>query len=81
MEPYYLSFLKTYYHKYMFIGGMPECVYLWRNSNSMTEVFKIQHDLMETYRQDFSKYSPYTEKRSLNHALSSIARNTGHQVK
>ncbi|MEI6454715.1 MAG: AAA family ATPase, partial [bacterium] len=34
--------------QYMFIGGMPECVDLWRNSNSMTEVFKIQNDLMET---------------------------------
>ena len=67
--------------QYMFIGGMPECVDLWRNSNSMTEVFKIQNDLMETYRQDFSKYSPYTDKRSLNHTLSSIARNIGHQVK
>jgi uncharacterized protein len=67
--------------QYMFIGGMPECVELWRNSNSMTEVFKVQNDLMETYRQDFSKYSPYTDKRSLNHALSSIARNIGHQVK
>jgi predicted AAA+ superfamily ATPase len=67
--------------QYMFIGGMPECVDLWRNSNSLTEVFKIQNDLMETYRQDFSKYSPYTDKRSLNHALNSIARNIGHQVK
>jgi len=67
--------------QYMFIGGMPECVDLWRNSNSMTRVFKIQTDLVETYRQDFSKYSPYTDKRSLNHALGSIARNIGHQVK
>lgn len=67
--------------QYMFIGGMPECVDLWRTSNSMTEVFKIQNDLMETYRHDFSKYSPYSDKRSLNHTLSSIARNIGHQVK
>lgn len=67
--------------QYMFIGGMPECVDLWRTSNSLTEVFKIQNDLMETYRQDFSKYSPYTDKRSLTHTLSSIARNIGHQVK
>ncbi len=67
--------------QYMFIGGMPECVDVWRNSNSMTEVFKIQTDLVETNRQDFSKYAPYTDKRSLHHALNSIARNIGHQVK
>lgn len=82
----FLSNLFTYpgldaLRQYMFIGGMPECVDLWRNSNSMTEVFKVQNDLMETYRQDFSKYSPHTDKRSLNHVLNSVAGNIGHQIK
>jgi|GEM_PF-2894412 len=43
----------------------------------MTNVISIQHDLIETYRQDFSKYAPFTEKRSLNQALSSMARKCG----
>ncbi|MBN1339328.1 MAG: ATP-binding protein [Bacteroidales bacterium] len=67
--------------QYMFIGGMPECVEAWRNTNSMVEVFEIQSNLLETYRQDFSKYAPYTDKRSLNHVLNYIAVNIGRQVK
>jgi len=67
--------------QYMYIGGMPECVQVWRNSNSMADVFEIQSNLLETYRQDFSKYAPYTDKRSLNHAINKIAKNVGQQIK
>jgi hypothetical protein len=65
----------------MYIGGMPECVETWRNSGSMADVFRLQTDLLDTYRQDFSKYAPYTDKVSLNHALGAVARNIGHQIK
>jgi predicted AAA+ superfamily ATPase len=44
-------------------------------------VFENQSNLIETFRQDFSKYAPYTDKRSLNHALSMVAKNTGKQIK
>jgi len=67
--------------QYMFIGGMPECVKVWSANSSMAEVFEIQYDLVETYRQDFSKYAPYTDKRSLNNALSTVAKSVGHQIK
>ena len=67
--------------QYMYIGGMPECVEVWRNSNSMADVFDIQSNLLETYRQDFSKYAPYADKRSLNHVLNKIATNIGRQIK
>ena len=67
--------------QYMFVGGMPECVEVWRNTQSLVDVFEIQSDLVETYRQDFSKYAPYTDKRSLNQALSTVAKNVGHQIK
>jgi predicted AAA+ superfamily ATPase len=67
--------------QYMFTGGMPECVFVWCDSHSMTEVFEVQSHLVETYRQDFSKYAPYTDKRSLNHALATVAKSIGHQIK
>lgn len=67
--------------RYMYIGGMPECVKAWATSESMAEVFQIQDDLVETYRQDFSKYAPYADKRNLNNVLSSIAREVGKQIK
>jgi uncharacterized protein len=67
--------------QYMFVGGMPECVEVWRTTNSLTKVFDSQSNLIETFRRDFSKYAPYTDKRSLNHALSMGAKNTGNQIK
>jgi predicted AAA+ superfamily ATPase len=67
--------------QFMFVGGMPECIEVWRSTNSLTEVFENQSNLIETFRQDFSKYAPYTDKRSLNHALSMVAKNTGKQIK
>ena len=66
--------------EYMYIGGMPQCVNIWREIRSTAEVFNIQNDLAGTYRQDFSKYAPYVDKRSLNNALGSVAKNVGHQV-
>lgn len=67
--------------KYMYVGGMPECVKIWRDTQSMVEVFDVQTDLIETYRQDYSKYAPYIDKRSLNHTLTVVARDVGHQIK
>jgi uncharacterized protein len=64
----------------MYIGGMLQCVNVWRETRSMADVFNIQNDLAGTYRQDFSKYAPYVDKRSLNDALGSVAKNIGHQV-
>lgn len=67
--------------QYMFIGGMPACVKAWCDSMSMSDVFSIQSDLLTTYQQDFAKYAPHTDKRSLDQVLHSVARNIGHPVK
>jgi len=67
--------------QYMFVGGMPESVKVWQDTQSMADVFNVQTDLIETFRQDFSKYAPYVDKRSLNHTLVTVAKNVGHQIK
>jgi uncharacterized protein len=66
---------------YMYVGGMPECVGVWCETQSMANVFEVQDSLIETYRQDFSKYAPHADKRSLNHAMTMVAKNVGHQIK
>jgi len=43
----------------MFVGGMPECVDIWRNTKGLAKMFDAQSDLVETFRQDFSKYAPH----------------------
>jgi len=73
--------LKDELRKYFFIGGMPECVKVYAETNSMAEVFTIQSDLINTFRQDFSKYALYSDKRCINTVLSSVAQQVGTQIK
>ncbi len=67
--------------RYFFVGGMPECVKTYSLTKNMKEVFDIQADLIHTYRQDFSKYAPYSDKRCLNSVLSSCSKKIGQQIK
>lgn len=67
--------------KYFFIGGMPECVQYFAETNSIRSVMELQLDLINTFRQDFSKYTPYSNKHCLNQVLSSTVKNVGKQLK
>jgi len=67
--------------KYFFVGGMPECVNKYIKTNHLVDVFDIQSDLLNTFRQDFSKYATYSDKRCLNSVLDSVSKNVGHQIK
>jgi len=49
--------LMSYFKEYVFVGGMPAAVVNWIQNRSPLEVQRIHHDLMATYRDDFSKYS------------------------
>ncbi len=67
--------------KYFFVGGMPECVQTFVKTGSIKTVFEIQSELINTFREDFSKYATYADKNCLNQILSSVARNIGNQIK
>lgn len=67
--------------KYFVIGGMPECVKTFIETKSLTTVFEVQTNLLDTFRQDFSKYAKYSDKHCLNSVLNSVAANVGHQIK
>lgn len=45
------------YRIYLIIGGMPECVNSWNKYRDITKIGKIQHELLEIYKNDFSKYN------------------------
>ncbi len=67
--------------RYMFIGGMPECVLAYSRSERMRDALEVQAELVNAFRHDFSKYAPHADKRCLNAVLSSVARSVGRQVK
>jgi predicted AAA+ superfamily ATPase len=66
---------------YFFVGGMPECVENFSSTGRMRNAFEIQHNLADTFRQDFSKYAPFADKRCLNIVFSSVAKSIGRQIK
>lgn len=65
---------------YLFIGGMPESVKVYAETRSLQEAFAVHKDLVDSFRQDFSKYSPRVDSQCLNGVLAGVARNVGKQV-
>ena len=51
------SLLKTYY----IVGGMPEVVKTWIETNNYDEVDSLQKEILEDYSDDFSKHAPASE--------------------
>ena len=66
---------------YLFVGGMPECVKTWRDSGSMIETFQVQSEILESYRDDFSKYKPRIDPACLDAVFLNTAKSVGEQLK
>jgi len=66
---------------YFSIGGMPESVKTYRDTNSMIETFKVQSEIINSYRDDFSKYAPKVDNACLDEVFLSVAKNIGEQLK
>lgn len=49
--------LADYFTQYMIVGGMPEAVITYLNTGSAEKVREIQHDILDSYDLDFSKYA------------------------
>ncbi|MCP3875475.1 MAG: ATP-binding protein [Desulfobacteraceae bacterium] len=66
---------------YFFIGGMPECVKTKRDTDSMLETFKVQSEIIESFKDDFSKYKPSVDPLCLNAVFLNTAKSVGEQIK
>lgn len=67
--------------KYMQIGGMPEAIKIYLETGSLREVTLHHQNLIETYRQDFSKYAPKVPYPYLLAVLEKIPQLVGRQIK
>ncbi len=72
-----LNELKSYF----FVGGMPECIKIFRESNSMIEAFTVQSEILDSYRDDFSKYTPKIDITCLDAVFLNVAKSIGAQLK
>lgn len=64
----YIEWLKKYYY----IGGMPEVVNVYLETNDFKEVRKTQENILQTYRNDFSKHISTTGKLKIDLLWDSI---------
>ena len=71
----------TELRSYFFIGGMPECVKNFRDTGSMVETFRVQSEILDSYRDDFSKYTPRLDPLCLDAVFLNTAKSVGEQLK
>ena len=67
--------------KYFFVGGMPEAVRVYAETNSFKESFAVHAELVNSYRDDFAKYTPRVDKQCLESVFRGTAKNAGRQIK
>jgi hypothetical protein len=66
---------------YLFTGGMPEAVAVYKETQSLTEVSAVHREITETYIDDFSKYARNKDLALLQRIFSSIPRLLGQKIK
>lgn len=81
VEPLVQKMILSELRNYFFVGGMPESVKAFRDSGSMLETFRIQSDILTSFRDDFSKYLPRIDPVCLDTVFLSVAKGVGEQIK
>ncbi len=79
-EQAHKNFLKRQ-REYMLVGGMPEAVQVFKDTNSFEEVKDVQDSICNTYFDDFSKYALNRELVDLQTIYKTIPRIIGKKVK
>ncbi len=72
--------IKAALKKYFIVGGMPECVSTYVNTQSFLKVQNIQNDLLFTYQQDFHKYKPSVDTDCIQDVLQNCIQKVGQQI-
>lgn len=67
--------------KYFLVGGMPECVKAYRDSGSFLDAFAVQSEILDSFRDDFSKYKPHMDAACLDAVFHHAAHAVGEQIK
>lgn len=72
--------LIAYIRKYFIIGGMPEVVKEYVTTRDILACQKIQHSIIETYKDDFSKYAKKSQYKYIKKVFSTIPSIIGEKV-
>jgi predicted AAA+ superfamily ATPase len=77
MHPVAHARLSECYRDYLIVGGMPAVVQRWIERKSMLECAQVQHALLGTFRDDFSKYSRRVPVAQVGRVMDAIPRMLG----
>jgi hypothetical protein len=66
---------------YFFIGGMPEAVKVFVDSQKLIEVERVHSSILTSLQYDFAKYGSRSQQRHLSKVLDYVAQNTGKKIK
>lgn len=72
-----LELLRRYY----FVGGMPEAIDVFAETNSYRDVSDVHNSIIDTYREDFPKYAGSRNLNRMLNVFNFAARNVGVKVK
>ena len=67
------------YHDYCLVGGMPESLQKWADTENLNNCIKIQQDLLSTFRDDFYKYGGQFDPGLLYKLFVSVSRQLGNK--
>jgi predicted AAA+ superfamily ATPase len=67
------------YHDYCLVGGMPESLQKWIDTNNFNDCLKIQQDLLSTFRDDFYKYGGQFDPGLLFKIFISVSKQLGNK--
>ncbi len=73
-------FFEEDFNLYLIVGGMPECVKYFIDTNNLLGVKQIQNDLLYSYEQDFKKYQPNINTDCLLDILENATKYIGNQI-
>lgn len=60
------------YAAYLVVGGMPEVVQRYVETNDIAQVIELQNDLLELYRQDIAKYAEARDQTKIRSIFDAI---------
>jgi len=65
---------------YFFVGGMPEAVAAYRDTNALLEAYEVHSEIVSSYREDFAKYRPAVDYTCLDSIFQTVAQTVGQQI-
>lgn len=58
--------MMTYFKEYLCVGGMPDAVNTFLLTKDLNQVYDIQHNILEQYKDDFGKHLDEFERETIN---------------